>query len=93
MAFRVKFLFFFFLIWSACEGNVEWAIENIRLRFNEDRKLNYMDLKWEVTVEALKLNKITKKEYRQTHINLGGMFDVQKEKDDTGEKMWDHMKK
>lgn len=52
-----------------------------------------MDLKWEVTVEALKLNKITKKECRQTHINLGGMFDVQKEKDDTGEKMWDHMKK
>lgn len=51
---------------STHEGDVQWAVENLRL--NEDRKFNYIDLGREVTVEALRLNRITREGCRKTHI-------------------------
>lgn len=39
-------------------------LNNLRLRFCEVRKFNYIDLGREMTAEALRLNWITKEEYR-----------------------------
>lgn len=53
---------------SAYEVDVWWTVENVRLRLSEDRKFNYIDLGTELTVEALRLNRITKEECRKAHI-------------------------